>query len=55
MLDKEPKDHFPLAKDKWLELGPLKVENIVKYANKDKEIKYASELGRCKTNKTVLG
>ena len=55
MLNKEPKDHIPLAKAKWKELGPLKLENIVKYAAKDQEIKYTSELGRCKTNRMVLG
>ena len=55
MLDKEPKDHFPLAKDKWLELGPLKLSNIAKYAKKDKEVKYTSNLGRCRTNRAVLG
>lgn len=55
MLNKEPKDHILQAKAKWKELGPLKLENIVKYAAKDTEIKYTNELGRCKTNLAVLG
>jgi len=55
MLDKMPKDHIPQAKAKWNELGPMKLENIIKYQAKDMEVKYTSRLGRCNTNRAVIG
>ena len=48
-LEKEPSDSLPRAKQKWLELGFMKLETIVKNSNLDKDIVFELKLGRDKT------
>lgn len=55
MFEKEPKDNLPKAKQKWLKLGPIKLKSIVDNANKDKDVRYNSKLGRDKTSSFVKG
>ena len=53
ILDREPKDILPIAKQKWFQLGPLKLEEIVR--NSKTQIEYSLRIGKCSLNSSIIG